>query len=367
MRILVAPDKFKGSLGAADVAQKIALGLRDILSDAEINLQPVADGGEGTAEIICSVTGGEWFSYAVHDAVGRRADARYCIIPRNVAVIDASAACGLSQVPPDQRDPDNAISFGVGELMQDAARRGASEIIIGLGGTATNDGGFGLARALGYRFLARDGRELRGAVSALAGLKQIEAPRRQDWPQVTAAADVQNPLLGARGATRTFAMQKGARAEQLDGLELALERLADIVARDLGSDTRSAAGAGAAGGLGFGLLSFCGATIARGFDVVAQFIGLEEAIKSHDVIITGEGRFDLTTLEGKAPAGVAQLARKNRKQVFAIVGQMDTATDLGTLFDHVFPLAYSFVAPEEARRDVRKLLRERGRELARQL
>lgn len=366
MRVLVAPDKFKGSLGAAQVAEQIAAGLHDVLPEAEITLLPLADGGEGTAEIICSAAHGERFSCAVQDALGRPVEARYCVIGDKVAVIDVSAACGLSNLPIRERDPDLATSFGVGELLLDVVRGGAQKILVGLGGSATNDGGFGMARALGFRFLDHSGNELRARVSSLAELQHIE-PKQLRWPEIIAAADVGNPLLGARGATRVFATQKGARKDQLDTLEAALERLADVVARELGTDFRETPGAGAAGGLGFGLMSFCGATMAAGFDVVAKFIGLEEAIQGHDLIITGEGRLDRQTLEGKAPAGVARLARECGKGVYAVVGEVEATVAVRELFDGVYPLVDGAVGPTEANREASHLLRERARELARSL
>ena len=368
MRILVAPDKFKGSLGAADVAACIAAGLRDVLADAEITCLPVADGGEGTANVICAAKGGAWRSCNVHGPMGDLVPARYCTIDDGeTAVMEMSEASGLWRVPLHQRDPMRASSFGTGEMLLAAAERSATKIIIGLGGSATNEGGFGMARALGFRFRDAAGEELSGAVSDLLRLDRLEAPRHLALPEITAAVDVRNRLLGARGATRVFGPQKGATGEQLEALELALERLADVVAEEFGSALHEMPGAGAAGGLGFGLMAFCGATIRSGFDIVAEEIGLAAAVLDADVVITGEGRLDAQTLEGKAPAGVARLARSVGKRTYAIVGQLEADVEVQELFDAIFEVKPSTMTREEAVRCAPSLLRERARELGRGL
>ena len=364
MKILIAPDKFKDSLGGREVAENIAEGLRDVLPDATIEILPVADGGEGTADVICQACAGEWAKCDAHDAFGRAITARYVWLrERRMAVMEMSEAAGLWRIAPHERDPFRANTYGVGEMILDAARRKANDVIVGLGGSATNDGGFGMARALGFRFLNKDGVESSGPVSDLLDLDQILRPRDLFLPGVIGAADVRNPLLGPRGATRTFGPQKGTAPDQLDVLEGALARLADVVARDLGCDFREAAGAGAAGGLGFGLMSFCGATIRSGFDLVAGMLDLEAAIQRADVVITGEGSLDDQTLEGKAPAGVARLARKLGKRVFAIAG---CATERATreIFDGVLVLAKPPITRKESIARTAELLRERAREVS---
>ncbi|MFN2508256.1 MAG: glycerate kinase [Chthoniobacterales bacterium] len=368
MRILIAPDKFKGSLSAAEVAENIAAGLRDRLPTAEITLLPVADGGEGTARVICAAAGGEWHACEVHDALGRIVSARYCTIANGeTAVMEISEASGLWRIGKDERDPLNASSFGTGEMLLDAAGRGAKEITIGLGGSATNDGGFGLARALGFRFLDAAGQELSGPVTALRELQHIAAPRRGWSCRITAAADVRNPLLGERGATRMFASQKGATAPQIEMLEDALTRMAAVAARDLDADFRVTSGAGAAGGLGFGLMVFCGAQLRSGFDVVAEAVGLEAAVEQVDVVITGEGRLDAQTLEGKAPAGVAELARKYGKPVYAVAGEMEEDGQLRSLFNGIFTAKGPEMSLQEAIAHAPDLLRKCGYDLASKL
>lgn len=395
MRVLIAPDKFKGSLSAREVAGNIAAGLREVLPDAALEIVPVADGGEGTADVICQASAGEWVTCNGHDALGRAITARYVLLrERMMAVMEMSETAGVWRITPDELDPFAANTFGVGEMLLEAARLGTNEVIIGLGGSATNDGGFGMARALGFHFFA-DGVELQNGpaelvkltrvvrdVEALVRSRKSEVGSRKRFlsshiplptsnfrqahrplPRIIAASDVRTPLLGAHGATRTFGPQKGVTSDQLDVFEEALARLADVVARDLGSDFRETAGAGAAGGLGFGLLSFCGATIRPGFELVAELLNLEAAIERADVVITGEGRLDDQTLEGKAPAGVARLARKKGKRPFAIVGCATGEAKARELFDDVLVLAGPSVTREDSISRTAMLLQERAREL----
>jgi glycerate 2-kinase len=377
MHILIAPDKFKGSLSAKQVAENIALGIRDVIPDAQIEIAPVADGGEGTAEVICNARGGEWVTCRAHGPLGSPIETRYVWLSESASVvIEMSEAAGLRALKNGVRDVMRANTFGVGEMLLDAAKRGAREIIVGLGGSVTNDGGFGMARALGFRFLGGAVAELTGGSSDLVKLVRIERPvaagvspatTLKSQPasasggplqiRIVAACDVKNPLLGGNGATHTFGPQKGAMPDQVEILERALRKLADTITRDLGCDFRNNPGAGAAGGLGFGLMSFCNAELRPGFDVVADAVELKEKIKAADVVITGEGKLDTQTLEGKAPAGVARLARKLGKGVFAIVGRAAPDQQVRDIFDGVYELGGSI--PQ-----ARELLRERARELA---
>jgi len=377
MRILIAPDKFKGSLSARQVAENIALGIRDVIPDAQIEIAPVADGGEGTAEVICKARGGEWVTCHAHGPLGNPIEARYVWLSENAsAVIEMSEAAGLRALKDGVRDVLRANTFGVGEMLLDGAKRGAREIIVGVGGSVTNDGGFGMARALGFRFFTGEREIENGGPAELIGLARIEAPvaavvspatTLKSQPasapgggplqiRIAAACDVKNPLLGENGATRTFGPQKGANPEELEILERALTRLAHTVTRDLGCDFRNNPGAGAAGGLGFGLMSFCRGELRPGLDVVADTVELEEKIRRADVVITGEGKLDRQTLEGKAPAGVARLARKFGKRVFAVVGRAAPDQHVRDTFDGVYELGGSI--PQ-----ARELLRERAREL----
>lgn len=359
MRILVAPDKFKGSLGAGKVGECIAAGIHAVFPEAQITIQPIADGGEGTADIIRRAQGGDWVECAAHDALGREITARYGSLPQTKeAVFEMSAAAGLAQIKPNERAPLRASTFGVGEILRAAAKGGAQKILVGLGGSATNDGGSGMARALGFRFLGSDGREMT-SVAELQHLARIERPHDLALPPITAVSDVRNPLLGPRGATQTFAAQKGATKDQLEILERALTQLADVVARE-GRDFREAPGAGAAGGLGFGFLAFCKAELRPGLEIVAEAIHLRDKIARADYVITGEGKLDRQTLEGKAPAGVARMAREFRKPVFAIVGRFSGDEEVRALFDGISSLENE---PPDLPRTA-KLLEQRGRELA---
>ena len=389
MKILIAPDKFKGALNARDVAENIATGLRDVLPDAEIDIVPMADGGEGTAEAICDARNGSWLQCKVHGPLGREIDTRYAWIENEkLAVMEMSEAAGMRRLQPDELNPEKATTFGVGEMILDAAKREALEIIIGLGGSATNDGGFGMARALGFRFFAGR-KELTAGVSELTKLTGITLPEKvvaalvpsaqpksrrltqpplqPTLPKVIAAVDVKNPLLGTNGATRIFGPQKGASMETIAVLEKALTRLADVVSNEFGFDYRNEPGAGAAGGLGFGLMSFCGAKMRSGFDVVAEAVGLEAKMKDADVVITGEGSLDRQTLEGKTPAGVARLARKAGKRVFAIVGRPSSDREVREIFDAVYENSRPGMSQEQNMKRAAELLRENARELARKL
>jgi glycerate kinase len=371
MKILIAPDKFKGALDAREVAENIAKGLRDVLPDVKIDIVPMADGGEGTAEAICEARGGSWVKYKAHDPIGREIEARYAWIEdEKRAIMEMSEAAGMRRLSESERDPVRATTFGVGEMILDATSRSANEIVIGLGGSATNDGGWGMARALGFRFdyeQEQAKEKDRERVTDLINLNRIEKPQNWALPKIIAAVDVQNPLLGENGATHVFGPQKGASSNELTVLERALARLADVVARDCDFDYRDKPGAGAAGGLGFGLMSFCGATIQPGFDVVADAVGLESKMKQVDVVITGEGSLDRQTLEGKTPAGVARLARKLGKKVLAIAGRYDGDQHVRKLFDDVYQLARSGLSEKEQMKRAGELLREKARELAQTL
>jgi glycerate kinase len=374
MKILIAPDKFKGSLSAREVADNIALGLRGVLHDAEIAITPMADGGEETAEVICNALGGSWVKCKAHDPFGREIDARYAwIANRKLAVMEMSEAAGMRRLSKSERDPLLATTFGVGEMILNAAQNGAREMIVGLGGSATNDGGFGMARAIGFRFFSEGGqdeekkRELTGAVGELQKLERIERPKNSSLPKIVAAVDVQNPLLGENGATLVFGPQKGASGDKIDVLESALAKLADVVLKEFGVNYRDEPGAGAAGGLAFGLMSFCGAKIRPGFEVVAEAADFESKMKNADVVITGEGSLDRQTLEGKTAAGIAGLARKLGKPVFAIAGRTDGNRQVRELFDGVYVLGQPGMSENEKMKRSAELLREEAQELAKSL
>jgi glycerate kinase len=357
VRILIAPDKFKGSLTAPDAAQAIARGLRTMWPDAQLDLAPIADGGEGFAESLAVALGAEWVSVPSEDALGRPIEARYAWQPsERLAILEMSEASGLHRIAPQDRDPLRADTFGTGILIAHAAGRGAQRILVGLGGSATTDGGTGMARALGYRFLDRDGREIPALPGKLASLVRIERPSGLALPEIFAASDVQNPLLGERGAARVYGPQKGADAGTVALLDASLASLADVCAASLGCDHRSVPGSGAAGGLGFGLLTFCGAAIRPGFDMIAETLHLESRIAAADLVITGEGRIDDQTLDGKGPAGVAALARKAGRRVVAFGGSVTAAAESAGIFDAVFPILDRPISMDDAMLEAAPLL-----------
>ena len=349
MRILVAPDKFKGSISAPAAAAAIARGWQRGCPRDEIALAPIADGGEGFADTLCGALGGEWITCEVLDPIGRKVSARYAwVAGRKLAVIDMSEASGLWRLKPEERAPLTATTFGTGQLIRDAATRGAQTILIGLGGSATTDGGIGMAAALGYETLTTDGEDLEPLPGNLASLTRIVNENVIDLPEIIAACDVQNPLLGPRGTARVFSPQKGADAPTVEALENAMESLADVVASDLGCDFRDEPGAGAAGGFGFGLMSFCGAKMRSGFEVVAEILGLAERIGASDLVITGEGRLDDQTLDGKGPAGIAALARQRGKRVLAFAGSISSDAALDEVFDATCGIVDEAVSLETA-------------------
>jgi len=334
VKILVAPDKFKGSLSALAVADALAAGFARAWPDAEIARAPIADGGEGFAEALCAALDGEWVPERVQDPIGREVDARYAWVEKEkLAVIDMSEASGLWRLKPEERAPLRANTYGTGQLIRHATGRGARKILIGLGGSATTDGGIGMAAALGYEFLTSDGEDLEPIPRNLLALIRIEHEGAIELPEIVAACDVQNPLLGPRGTAHVFSPQKGAAGMDIVALEEGLLNLADVVASDLGTDFRDVIGAGAAGGFGYGLLSFCRASICSGFELVAATLRLEERIAASDLVVTGEGRIDGQTLEGKGPAGVAALARKHGKPVLAFAGSIADHPAVDALFD----------------------------------
>lgn len=366
MRILIAPDKFKGSLSAPEAAGAIARGFREVWPDAILDLAPIADGGEGFAEALAVALRASWIRIPSVNALGGRIDARYAWQEEEkLAVIEMSEASGLWRIGPEARDPLRADTFGTGLLLADAIARGARRVLVGLGGSATTDGGVGMARALGYRFLDGAGNEYTPLPGTLGSLGRIERPAGLRLPRIIAACDVQNPLLGERGTARVYSPQKGADSAAVEILERAMHRLADVCPASLGNDWRDVPGAGAAGGMGFGLLAFCEATIRAGFDIVADTVNLAARIASADLVVTGEGRLDHQTLEGKGPAGVAALARKLRKPVIGFGGSVTKEAERAELFDRLIPIAEPSMPLADAMRDAAILLEQASMRTAR--
>lgn len=325
MKIVIAPDSFKESLSAPEVAAAIARGWQQVFPEAECLLRPMADGGEGTVDALLAAVGGERRECRVRGPMGEPVAAHWGWLGQGTAVIEMAAASGLHWVPREQRDARLASSFGTGELIVQALDDGATRIILGLGGSASNDGGAGLLQALGLRFVDAAGRELAPGGAALATLDRLDLSgldARLHGVRIEVAADVDNPLCGPHGASAVFGPQKGATPAQVAELDAALGRFAAITAATLGEDHAQFPGVGAAGGLGFAARAFLKASFRPGIELVAELCGLAEAVAGADLVITGEGRMDAQTLHGKTPMGVARVARGAGVPVIALAGSL---------------------------------------------
>lgn len=324
MRVLVAPQEFKGSLSADEAAAAIAAGVREARPAWTIDLLPLSDGGPGLLDALRRAVRADTCAAVVHDPLGRRVLGRYLRLRESgEAVIEAAQANGLFHLKPAERDALRADSYGVGELIADAAAGQPAGMLIGVGGSATTDGGAGALRALGARFLDMSGAELPPGGAALAGLERVDW-RPPGWLgsfPIVVATDVRSPLCGPEGAARVFAPQKGASPAEVDLLEEALERFAAVVRRATGVDLRDLPGAGAAGGLAGGLHAFLGAAIQSGFDVVARVTRFAERLAAADLVITGEGSYDAQSLAGKVTGRVAEAARAAGKPVVIFAGR----------------------------------------------
>lgn len=325
VRIVIAPQEFKGTLSAAEAAGAMSAGAAKAMPAAEIDEIPLSDGGPGIQDVILAARGGKVMTATVHDPMGRKIQAKWGLLHDGSAVIEMAAAAGLWRVTADERDPLTATTYGVGELILEALNHECSRIIVGLGGSVTNDGGAGMASALGARLLDDLGSELAAGGAALVRLDRIDAtdldPRLNDT-EVIAATDVRNPLCGPEGASLVYGEQKGASGEQAIELDAALKRYASVVKRDLGIEIIDMPGAGAAGGLGAGLIAFTGAKVRPGFDVVAEIVGLRERIRGADMVVTGEGRLDAQTRFGKTVAGVTAIAHELDVPVIVVPGSV---------------------------------------------
>jgi glycerate kinase len=335
VKIVIAPDSFKESLTAAQAARAIATGIRRALPDADCVLVPVADGGEGTVRALVDATAGREYRKRVVGPRGEPVVARYGLLgDGTTAAIEMAAASGLGLVPPAARDPLQTTTYGTGQLLRAALLKGAQRIIIGIGGSATNDGGAGMAQALGIRFYDRRGRLLDEGLTggALAHVHAIDMSLAE--PAIRSATfvvacDVNNRLLGKNGATRTYGPQKGADAAAIEQLEANLARFADVIARDLGIAIRTLRGGGAAGGLGAGLVAFLGATLRPGADIVLDAVDLAGHLRDADLVVTGEGMIDAQTAFGKAPAAVARVAGEVGVPVVALGGALSDDANKG--------------------------------------
>lgn len=366
MRLLIAPDKFKGSLTALAAAQAIERGFRTVFPELVAELAPIADGGEGFADALMATLQGSWITILSEDAIGRQVEAKYgWVEEEKLAVIEMSEASGLWRLKLEERSPMLANTYGTGLLIKDAIARGAKKILVGLGGSATTDGGTGIARALGYHFLNDVGAEFRVLPGTMDLLHGIKRPENTELPEIIAACDVQNPLLGERGTARVYSAQKGANLNEIEVLEAAMHHLAEVCTTSLGVNHRAVPGAGAAGGLGFGLLTFCNARIEPGFDIIAASSRISERIAAADLVITGEGRLDDQTLDGKGPAGVAAAAHKAGKRVIAFTGAATETAEQAGIFDCILPIADRPISLDTAIREADSLLERAAARAAR--
>lgn len=371
MKVVIAPDSFKDSLSAQGVAEAIALGLAQVWPQATLVKCPMADGGEGTVESILAACAGELRRSRVRGPLGAPVEAAWGWLPHTqTAIIEMAEASGLQLVPPGQRDACISSTFGTGELIRAALDVGAQRVILAIGGSATNDGGAGAMQALGLKLLDAQNQALVPGGLALAQLARLDLSAldpRLAQVRFDIAADVNNPLCGPQGASAIFGPQKGASPAQVQQLDQALGHFAELCAQALGKDVRDEPGSGAAGGLGFAAKAFLGAQFQAGVEVVAELVGLADAVKGADLVITGEGRFDAQTLRGKTPFGVARVAKQHGVPVVVIAGTLgDGYQELyGHGIDAAFAVTSGPMTLEQACAEAPRLLRERATDIAR--
>lgn len=371
MKIVIAPDSFKDSLSAQSVADAIALGLAEVWPDAQLIKCPMADGGEGTVESVLAACDGQLRHTMVQGPLGATVEAAWGWLPHShTAIIEMAEASGLQLVPVDQRDACISSTFGTGELIRAALDAGAQRVILAIGGSATNDGGAGAVQALGVKLLDARGLPLAPGGLALAQLFRIDLSDidpRLAKVRFDIAADVNNPLCGPHGASAIFGPQKGASPEQVQLLDHALGHFADHCANVLRKEVRDEPGSGAAGGLGFAAKAFLGAQFKAGVEVVAELVGLADAVQNADLVITGEGRFDAQTLRGKTPFGVARIARQQGVPVIVIAGTLGEGYQALYEYgiDAAFALASGPMSLAQACSEAPRLLRERASDIAR--
>lgn len=370
MKIVIAPDSYKESLSALDVACAIEAGFREIYPDAEYVKLPVADGGEGTVEAMVAATNGRVIPVEVTGPLGEPVAGFYGVSgDEQCAFIEMAAASGLELLSPAQRNPLKTTSWGTGELIRHALDLGVRRIIIGLGGSATNDGGAGMVQALGAKLLTQDQQQIAQGGAALAGLMKIdisELDSRLEDCQIDVACDVTNPLTGEEGASAVFGPQKGATPEMVADLDHALTHYAACIKQDLGIDVLSLEGGGAAGGMGAALFAFCGAKLRPGIDIVTEALHLDALVADACLVITGEGRMDSQTIHGKVPVGVARVAKRYHIPVIGIAGSL--TADVGVVHQHgidaVFSVLYRICSLDDALEHAGENVRMAARNIA---
>ena len=343
MNLVIALDSYKESLSAADACAAVARGFRAIYPHADCRILPMADGGEGTTAALVAARGGDWQNITVQDPLGRAITACYGRLPDGSAVMEMAEAAGLHRLAPAERNPRHTSTYGVGEMLCHALDHGSRHIILGIGGSATNDGGAGVLQALGADLLDEHGAAIGYGGGSLAQLARADFSRldaRLQHVALEVACDVNNPLCGEKGAAAVFAPQKGATPEMVRTLDANLAHFAQIVRRDTGKDIAGGAGTGAAGGMGGGVLLLSRAELKSGVQIVIDYVQLADKIRDADWVITGEGRMDAQSVHGKTPVGVARVAKQFGKPVIALVGclRADYAAVYDCGIDAVFPI-----------------------------
>ncbi len=354
MKVVVAIDSFKGSLDSISAGNAVKEGVLRVYKDAEVFVRPVADGGEGTTQALYVGLGGEMRTVSVCGPLGKKVNANYTVIKEtNTAVIEMSAAAGITLLKREELNPLNTTTYGVGEMIKDAIENGCRNFIIGIGGSATNDGGVGMLSALGYKFLNKQGGEISLGAKGLEELCLINTdnvlPKLKEC-SFSVACDVNNPLCNENGCSAVYSPQKGADSNMIAQMDNWLESFADLTKQLYEHSDKNASGAGAAGGLGFAFLSYLGATLQSGIDLILSKTRLEDYIKNADIVVTGEGRLDAQSVMGKAPAGVAKLAKKHGKPVIAFSGSVtkDANAVNQAGIDAFFPIIRSICTLSEA-------------------
>jgi glycerate kinase len=325
MKIVVALDKFKGTLTAPRACAIVRDALLAARPDLQVVVKPMADGGDGTAEVLHSALGGEWIDRQVHGPLPEMpSTARYLwVAGRKLAVVEMAAASGLALLKPEERNPLKTTTRGTGELIRDAIERGAEKILLGVGGSATVDGGAGAAMALGWKFLDSAGKAVGPGGGRLERIGKIEGPGKLRLPALEVLCDVDNPLCGEQGAARVFGPQKGATPAMVERLDAGLRHLAELVKEQLGKDIADVPGTGAAGGLAFGAMAFMNARLLPGVEAVMEAVGLASELRGADWVITGEGKFDAQSLRGKVVSGVTKLAREAGVKIAVLAGSVE--------------------------------------------
>lgn len=369
MKIIICPDSFKGAIGSIEAAKAIKKGMSKVLPDARYVLLPMADGGEGTVDVLLYAIGGKKYTETVHDPLGRKIKAEYAILKDGTGVIEMASASGLPLLKKEERNPLITSTYGTGELILALIRKKVKSILIGVGGSATCDGGSGMAMALGVNFYSDSGEKIKEGGGFLDKLKRIDISginKNVLKTSITVMCDVRNPLTGKYGAARVFGPQKGADKKMVEILEKNLCHYAKIIKQQLGKDIQKIPGSGAAGGLSAGLVAFCNAKIVEGSRFIAENIGLEKNIKDAHLIITGEGRIDSQVRFGKTIMAVLEVAKKYNVPVIGLCGIKSGSLD--SLYKNgltaVFPIAPGPVSIEESMKNTKTFLENTAKEVA---